>query len=1494
MEVKHPIEKRIGNSQLNVSPLNTPLMHEEDITLRTYMNGQMGIKPEAFLPIAKSIVNCVGKLHHRQIIHLDLRPERIGIHADGKAAYLLDSGHEVHRSAYGYATTLGSCTYESGLPYCSPEQTGSMHRNVDERSDLYAIGVIFFEMLAHQLPFQTDNHLEWVYFHLAQSPPPLPNLHEHLPDGLESIVRKLLAKNPDKRYQSASLLLADLDKIGRSHDTLFMEQGYHGRENEISILTQAFYSACLGSTEMIYVSGEAGIGKTSLINEVLRKQQLDRDFFYITGKFEQLSNESPYHPIIQAFRGLIRHLLGQRKEQTERWKHRLQEALGSNINIITTIIPEAELLLGSGTPAVEELQAHESKKRFIFVFRKFVQALTSKEHPLILFIDDLQWANASSLQLIHALLSDPESQYVMIICAYRHSETDRYILPGYEADGNITMQAVVRHIHLQQLSLEQMNRVVMETLNSSADSTWSLTELLYHQSNGNPFHFKQILLRLQDDRTLYYNHEKRCWQWDLGQILEQEPRYSIQDLMEHKLHRLTNDAQELLQIAACVGSTFHPKLIARFANPVIEHSHSIWSAIESEGMIVPFEEDTYRFAHDNIQKLIYNRMDDIWKQDVHLRIGRSLIRNEDGYVDNAFDAVNHLNRGSKRITDEQEILQLVKLNLNAGNRAKSSTDYDVALGYFRKGVGLLSAKDWESEFELLFELHAQKAECEYLCGNSSDSDREIHFLLDRARCPLERSRVQIIRIMQYINQGRYLESTTLGLESLKEHDIYISPNPSKFMLLLEGLRIESMLGKQYERLAHLEDMSDKTGIGAMNLIFAMIPSTFFTNKEVFFLLMCRAIQLSLKFGNTPVSAAVYSAIGMLLGISLGKFDKGYAIAKVGVDLSERYNVTSIKSNTYTMFGSVLCQFAGNAREGNAYLIKALRCGLDSGNFVFASYAMGGHVNSLYTRASLSELARTIADYMAVLDTTKDEFVRQNFYLYQQVILALQSKTSAQNSFNGPGFDEDEFLNRIHKEETSATTLFQFSTYKTQLCYFLGNYEEAIRWADQAKSYTAYATHLPHLPECLFYETLALFAAEPRSHKHVKRWGNNVRRFRKWAAWSSINYHSRYTLLQAEYARVSGDYDKAEEMYDKAIREAREQDDVHVTSIASEIAAGHYLRGEKRKTALHYLQLAIEGYQQWEVHMKVRQLEELILIVQQEKDTFETPSNAVNFIDQTTSTEPAAGTLGTRNHLHTKESVDLAAILKTTQAINNKIDMDTVLGEIMNTIMKHAGASKGALLTGSEEKLYIQTYAHSDTPAFTTPFEMHDSTLFPEGIIRYVFRTKEMVNYAGEAESWLIHNPYIIKQQPQSVLCIPVTVHGTMLGILYLENKLVNVALSPDTIAVLQAIASHGIFMCVLQSLPSPSNSELVTEEEIEQSPNSIEEPLTDRELEVLALLSAGMSNKEIADQLIIAVGTVKVHVKNIFVKLKVNRRIKAIAQAKELKLIGEHSRHSLK
>lgn len=1301
-----------------------------------------------------------------------------------------------------------------------------------------------------------------------------------------------LETNPEtiKLQQTAKSVDAAQGDAGRQQS--FDKQGrLYGREHEISLLSQAFQSTCFGSAEIVYVSGAAGVGKTSLLDEAFRRERRHpRNPIYLAGKFEQIPKDSPYYPVVQAFRGFMRHLLGDSSERVEAWRRRLRAALRSNEAVIAAIIPEVRLLIGD-TAAVWELPPDEAKKRFIYAFRKFVQVLATKEHPLVLFIDDLQWADASSLQLLHFLLSDPESQYVMFVGAYRDGEIERSKLPGCLGDGNVEDEVNVRHIRLRELTLDQMNPIVMEALRCDAAEAMPLTELLYSQSGGNPFHFKQILRRLLDDRLLTYDAGSGKWLWNLGDLLERESDFAVSDLVAHKLMRLSAPAQDTLQVAACLGSEFEPGWIADVTGRTAAEIESDLCAAADEGFVSPLDSDKFRFLHDSIQKTMYGRMDDLARRRTHLAIGRMLKEAVPKRPERLFEAVNHLNTGSSGIQSEQELHELVGMNLDAGHRAKASAAYDIALLYFRKGVELLQADAWDRHFDLCFELHAERAECEYLCGYHEDSERLADYLLCKARNAIERAKVQRIRITQCVNLGRYAEATMLGLNSLKEFHIHVSPAPTKAAIASEVLRVELLLRNRIRRLADLPEMTDKNRIAAIHTIFSIVSSTFFTNKKVFFMIVCKAVQLSLKYGNTPVSAAVYSAYGMFLGIALGKYKRGYELAKVGLELSERYNVPSIKSKTHVMFGGVMCQFAGDVSEGDVYLEKALRFGMESGDYVFSSYAMGAHANSLYARAPLGVLSRAIAAYMAVLAETKDEFVLQNFHLYRQFEMALHGETDEPCSFDSPDFAEKRFLEHIGSEETYATTLFQYNTYKAQLCYLNGKYEEAIRWAKEAEAYTSYATHLPHLPECVYYESLAILSDDGMaSHlgKRLKRIKKNLRRFKIWAKWSPGNFQPKLLLIEAELARVTKRFSAAEAGYDKAIREAREQDNVQAESIACELAGRYYASLGKEKVATRYLQSAFEGYERWGASLKARQLAAWIASLGGIPEA-EMPLEGEQPMAGNSVAAAESYSAGIRREANAMDWVDLAAILKASQAMTDKMDLDAVLAEIMGVLMNYAGARKGALMTDNRGELYVQAWADAEVQVLAEPAPLEDGDLLPGGIARYVARTHEPVRFAGDGDgdSWLHHNPYMAKHRPQSALCLPVSVHGATVGVLYLENNLTPGVFSPERDHILRAMASQAIYICeLLRSLVGQAgDTDADVEKEAGTTPHAIEEPLTDREMEVLALLAAGLSNKEIADRLVVAVGTVKVHVKNIFTKLKVNRRAKAIAQAKELQLL---------
>ncbi|MGO4537718.1 helix-turn-helix transcriptional regulator [Paenibacillus sp. 2TAB19] len=1468
----------MSNAPISHNRSNPPI-HPPFITLSERLITRPKMPPDQFLPLARAIAAAIAASSEQGYPLPNLRPNTIAIAASGEVRLL-----QPERS--------GPLS-EADWPYCSPERTGRMRRQEDERSTLYSLGVIFYEMLAGEPPFTADDPLEWMYMHLAQSPLSLRGRIPELPVALDQLVLKLLDKNPDNRFVSAESLLVPLEGCEQANPAQHGAPGFYGRESEAVQLEQAFRSVCLGSSEAVYVCGEAGIGKTRLIEETFRDGKLADSYYFISGKFEQLAAGVPYEPIVKAFRGLIRRLLGESESFVEALRVKLTLTIGSVASVITALIPEARLLLGTVAGSEEELPTAEARKRFLYAFRRFAQALAAKEHPLVLFIDDLQWADASSLQLLDALIRDPECQYLLLVGSYRPDLDPSIKLPGLSDQGSASEQTAVKQIRLSPLPMATLNRLAADTLGANEQQTQPLSTAIVTHTGGNPFHFKQLLLRLRDERRLQFQLDKNMWQWQLDSIPVDEAEFEIGGLLEYRLRLLPQTALSLAEAASCIGFIFTDELAARVCGLSAEDRLTAWHAVEVEGLVVAQSDGSARFAHDSIQKLIYGRIDESKRQELHLAIGRALSASsadEGDGNDLLFEQVLHMNRGAELLRGDEERLSLAVLNLKAGNHALASSAYDAALGYFFHGSSLLKEQHWNNRFELCFELHARLAECAYLCGQSEDSLQRIERLLTRARNPIERSRVRMIRIMQLINQGKYAEGTALGLHSLAELGIRLSSDPGPLRLLTEKWKTNWLLLRSRKRSHLLPEMTDPQLSAALGQIAAIVPSSFFTDKSIFFMLTSRALRLSLRGGQSPLTAVVFSAYGMLAETAWRNHEQARRLGGLGIQLAESSGMASVSSMAFTMYSAVSSIFAGDARETDYYLPQAMRHGMNAGNYIFASYAMGGHVNSLYTRSSLSEMARVIAEYLTVLETTKDEFVQQNFFLYEQWIAALQGRTESPVSFNDGQFSEEAFLARIGQEETAATTLYQYSTYKAQLFYLEGRYEEAEAWSAKARPHEPYATHLPHMPECCFYEALSMIGsctADGRAPQRVKaaRIQKLLRRFRRFADGSETNFRARCTLLHATYAEARGRIKDAERLYDTALREAYEYGDLRVKALGGELAGRFYERSGRDASARHYDRIALEGYSEWELPRKIAQLTNK-RSGNREEQKLQAGHDSLRDA-QLTPVEAAAANKPERPASDLE--AELAAILRATRVITGRDSADAMLAELLTVIMTYAGAGTGALLSTNDGDLRIQVYAEPNEAAVAAERELQGSPLLPEGIVRYVYRTQETVTYNGEPDSWVTRNPYMALHRPQSMLCLPVKIHGTLLGVLFLENRLATGVLDAAQTGVLLAMASQALMMCVLRQSSEEEASAVNSDVEVtSEQAEAIEEPLTERELEVLALLAAGLSNKEIAERLVIAAGTVKVHVKHIFAKLKVNRRTKAIMQAKELKLLDKH------
>lgn len=1499
------------------------------ISLRKYLNGGR-LELSVFLVIAVQLADMLRELHEDQVIHQDLKLDNLIIELETLKVKATDFGNAVSYAMENLQSGREQAL-EGSLPYISPEQTGRMNRAVDYRTDFYSMGVVFYEMLSGQLPFAAKDPTALIHAHLAISAAPLTERVSGIPAVVSGIVAKLMSKNVQDRYQSAFGLCADLEQclsdwqrqgnvdhfsLGQRDMTQFfrISSKLYGRERELELIMNSFRWMHLGSTQMLLITGQGGIGKTALVNEI-QKQFIQEKGYFISGKFEQMHHDAPYEPLIRAFRDLIRQILTERQEQIEEWKDKLYKALGANMVVIAGVIPDIELLTGEPS-LVQTLPQTELQHRFPLVFRDFVQVFLKPEHPIILFLDDLQWVDPASLKLIQALISGSEAPSLLFIGAYRDQEVDRAHSLSLAIHDMEALGVDIHEIRLAPLTLPDMNALVSDTLSASATETMGLSEELFRKSAGNPFFFKQLFQTVHTEQWLRYVAKRGVWEWDLPAIEHMPVSGGLLEFMMERTARQPKNVQRVISLAACFGGRFHVPALAEILQvPVNEVAMNLQNAVH-EGFVIPQDGNgnqnqvasgaaegihkDYIFLHDRIEQAAYSLLDEDSKRNFHLQIGRFIQKHtaQDDRNADLFDSVYHLNKGADLITKPDEIMQLISLNLMAGRKAKLSSAYEAALAFLRKGAEMLWDELWTSRFELCFDLNLELAECEYLSGHYEHADALFAMLDIRSRDRRDRSRVSLIRIRRYVGRGKYTEAIEAGLERLREFHIQIPLKPGIALIAGETIATRWRLRRSSRnRLADLPEMTDKDSSLVMDLLLTMMAPSFFKNIGLCVVLVCKAVKMSLKYGNHPFSSVAYICFGIATSFLLKDMRTGYQLGRIAVTLADKSDWGSVISKTGVLFGGILSQWVGHAREGDAYLTKSLQRGLESGDYIFASFAMISHVNSLYMRETLGSLSRTIVQYMEIIDKTRDPYVKQNLLLYRQFIQAMQGKTENPLSFNEETFDEEQYLIQVSKGDTAATTLFQYYTFKIQLSYLTESYEQALQYAQAVKPYAFYAQELPHNSECRYYESLSistLLSTDGTKDKRRlwKRLRTNLNKMKRWSKQSPENFLHKVLLMEAEIARLRGNHTEAAERYDQAIQAARDNGYIQHKAIANERAALYYSSLGRDKVAFAYAEDAYRFFSKWGAAVKIGKFTERFPQVrpgasQANKDR--PPSSSVQPLAENSRRDMVQDAIVSVNSTGSSMEMDLAVIMKITQVVSNEIDLEQCIRKLMFFIMEGTGAQKGCLVLVKDGKLVVEIaveagaewHVLAENTALNNCFELS------QGIIQYTARTQDIVILDDAANAGLfVHDPYVAGHKTKSVLGFPVIVQGRSEGILYLENNLVAGAFASERLNLLRMLSTQVLYVRkLIDSIERESDPLQLVSVNIKD--NGVE-PLTEREIMVLNLMAAGLSNQEIGERLVIAAGTVKVHIKNIFAKLKVNRRIKAVSLAKEMDLLKDN------
>ncbi|WP_293197877.1 MULTISPECIES: hybrid sensor histidine kinase/response regulator [unclassified Microcoleus] len=1432
------------------------------------------IKLKHFLEIAVQLAQSLGEIHKNQIIHKDIKPHNIIIHPETYQVKITDfsiSSRLVRENASpSYPNLL-----EGTLAYISPEQTGRMNRAIDYRSDFYSLGVTFYEMLTGELPFSAIDPLELVHCHIARIAPAPHSLKPEIPEAISAIVMKLLAKTAEDRYQSADGLrfdletcLAQLQGSGNISDftagnadragQLLIPQKLYGREAEVAALLSAFdrisgveppqpplakgglselsqstgeppqpplvkggliesssssLTSKTGGVELILVSGYSGIGKSCLVNEVQKPIVRQRGYF-IGGKFDQFKRNIPYASVIQAFQSLIRQLLTESTASIQTWKQKLLAALGTSGQVVTDVIPEVELIIGK-QPEVPELGPTESQNRFNRVFKQFISVFTAKEHPLVVFLDDLQWADSASLKLIELLVTDSDSKYLLIIGAYRDNEVSA-THPLIATIENIQKTAVitpeiVSNIVLAPLEFSHVEQLISETLKSNiSENIKLLAELLFNKTQGNPFFLTQLLRTLYQENLLVYDFSSSTWQWDLGHIQAIGiTDCNVVELIARNIRKLPVSAQSALKLAACIGNQFKLEVLSIVSEKSQkETALNLWDALQA-GLVLPLSNDykiplvfegletglaglqdvkvDYKFLHDKVQQAAYSLIPDGEKQATHVKIGQLLLNNTppSEIEENVFDIVNQLNFGVEFIADKAAKNELAKLNLIAGKKAKASNAYEATIRYLNVGLALINSpqspvsigSSWQTDYDLTLNLHVEAAEAEYLNTNFGRSQELADIVLQQATNLLDKVKVYELQIQSYLSQNQMVEAIDTGLKALEILGFTLSEIPP------QGLTAIKL--PQLDELENVPVMTDSYQLAAMRILSAVVSPVFVAKPELLPQVIFTMVDFSIKRGHSALGAIAYIWYGLLLAGALGEIDAGYHSGQLALKLLEQFNAKQFKCKVYHLFNTFVRHWKEHAKETIAPLIESVQSGLETGDLEFSSYAA---LNSCSCPFLIGEQLENVehkqVQYFTLVQNLKQELSMELLGIWGQIILNLRGISANKSQLIGEKFNEAEILPRL-QQANNYMSLFNVYLAKLLLNYLFKQPDKAVADASLAAEYASAAIGFMMIGTHNFYYSLALLAVYPTANsaeqaKYLMQVAANQEKMQKWTHHAPMNYQHKYELVEAEKARVLGEKDRAIAFYDRAIQHSREQGYIQEEALANELAAEFYLFVGRQKVAKVYMTDAYYGYIRWGANAKVADLEERYpqLIVRMPE------SDSLTISDRPTVTVTSATVTGTH------KALDFATVMKASLAISGEIVLDALLDKLMRILLENAGAQTGFLIAPKNGEFVIEAAGEVGGDVRVLSGAGLDCA-YPRSLINFVDRTQQDVVLNDASSDAIFHNdPYIVDRQPKSVLCAAIVYQGKLTAILYLENNLTTGAFTGDRLEVLKLLSSQ--------------------------------------------------------------------------------------------------------
>lgn len=1379
-----------------------------------------------FFPLAIQVTEALGMIHARRVIHKDLNPANILYHPQTGQTKIID---------FSISNTLtqenpafhSPEVIEGTLPYISPEQTGRMNRAIDYRTDFYSLGMTFYELLTGQPAFVSADDLEVMHSHIARQPVPPHQRLPEIPLVLSDLVMKLLSKDVEQRYQSTHGLLADLKACQQSWSTqdaipdftlaqqdlveqFKIPQKLYGREILLQQLLNAFEWTSQGEQETMLITGPAGIGKTALVQELYRPITQRRGYF-VSGKFEQYRENVPYAAFRQAFHALTRLLLTEKETKIATLREQIQKAVEPNGQVLLDVLPELALLIGP-QPPVPALLPAEAQQRFMLTLVNFIQAVAHPDHPLVIFLDDIQWVDAASAGLITRLSTDVAMHYLLLICAYRDTEAVQSPLLSGLLKRLQPHEDSIRRLRVEALELPHLVLWLVDMFHCDVQAAAPLADLLYAKTGGNPFFVSEFLKNLGDEKRIWFDAKINGWRWNLEQIWALNISSNIVDLMTGKVQKLDKQTQAVLKIAACLGNVFNLEMLALSIQQTPRETALELRPAIADGLLLPMTQDyslffveglpeeenerassiaarvEYKFAHDRIQQAVYALLTESEKEQIHWQVGSLLLAKTPTQAreEQIFVLVAHLNAGQRQITTQAGQDELAGLNLLAGQRAKRSSAYPPALDYFQRGIQLLGEGAWSRQYALALALHEGAVEAAYLSGQFELMAPLFEQIQANAHSDLEKAGAYNIMIQANVVQNRLAEAVQMGLDLMNRLDAGIPAKPNKLDVILGLARIKLLLaGKSMDDLLNMPVMTDPNALAVIHTISTMGALVYNLASELLALLTFRSVELSVRYGSAEETPQAYVSYGLILCNALGDIEGGYAFGQLGQQLLDHLRIQR-RAQPVAMFNFLIRQWKEPLRDTLPALLEAHQIALETGSVQYLGVAVMFYCSHSYLAGkeltALEEECSTLWDVLNRFKLTKNQI---NVALFLQSVQNLLGKNETPYQLIGERFNETEMLPQL-LEAGNLTSMAYVWLNRLMLCYLFGEVALAVEAAQQATQYLSAVPGNISQVYINFFDSLAhlALASSLTGHERIevmRRVKRNQKKLKRWAKFAPANDLHKYWLVEAELARVTQHRNQAETCYDRAIELARKNEYIHEEALAYELAGQYYTAQGLPERARYSLTHARDIYQQWGAAAKVSQLESRY------------PYIFTNQGDQSGRVEPKRKIRTTDQRL--ASSLDLASVLKAAQAISREIVFSRLVEKFMDVLMENAGVQRGFLILETAGQLRIEARRSVDAPnaEAVEPFLLSlAEDQLAASMVTYVVRAQQEALFnLTEPDPLFAEDRYISRYQPKSILCLPILSRGNCLGALYLENSLAAVEFKPARVELLRMLTSQG-------------------------------------------------------------------------------------------------------